>query len=88
MICSEHWSKGSRISTEDLPDRSTSHSYVQIKTSFFTTPQKIESAIRCLESEGLHRKSRRKIKRLDVKDLADLKDEVLESIIQPLMRIQ
>ena len=80
VICSEHWSKGSRISMDDLPDRSTSHSYVQKKTSFITTPEKIESAKRCLKSEGRQGKIRRKIERLDVKPQVDPRDEVIESI--------
>ena len=65
---------------DDLPDRSISHSCVQKKTSFITTPEKIESAKQCLKSEGCLGKIRRKIERLDVKPLVDPRDEVIESI--------
>ena len=32
VICSEHWSKGKRLSIQDIPDRSTSSSYIRKKT--------------------------------------------------------
>ena len=46
-------SKGKRLSIQNIPDRSTSSSYIQKNTAFITSPpQKIESAKRCLRYEG------------------------------------
>ncbi|KAL9978094.1 hypothetical protein ACROYT_G015575 [Oculina patagonica] len=80
VICSERWSKGKRLSIEDIPDRSTSSSYIQKKTSFITPPRKIESAKRCLKYEGdlgVCKAPSREIKR---SVYSDPKDEIIKSI--------
>ena len=79
VICSEHWSKGKRLSIQDIPDRSTSSSYIQKKTSFIRPQRKIESAKRCLRCEGdsgVCKAPRRELKR---SVYSDPKNEIIKS---------
>lgn len=72
--------KGKRLLIQDIPDRSTSSSYIQKKTSFITPPQKIESAKRCLRYEGdsgVCKAPRRELKR---SVYSDPKDEIIKPI--------
>ena len=79
LFAPEHWSKGKRLPIQDLPDRSTSSSYIQKNTSFITPPRKIESAKRCLRYEGNSgdfKVPRRELKR---SVYSDPKDEIIKS---------
>jgi len=80
VICSEHWARGFRVNIEDLPDRSTTASYVQSRPSYMKPSKNITSAKRCLKYETDEPKQpRRKIERLVI-DLTDPKDEIIKTI--------
>ena len=61
LICSAHWSKGTRMDINDLPDLPCSNSYLEKKITKVTPRRNIESAKRALTKQSNEKVKRRKL---------------------------
>ena len=61
FICSAHWSKGTRMDINDLPDLPCSNSYLEKKITKVTPRRNIESAKRALTKQSNEKVKRRKL---------------------------
>ena len=61
FICSVHWSKGTRMDINDLPDLPCSNSYLEKKITKVTPRRNIESTKRALTKQSNEKVKRRKL---------------------------